>query len=1399
MMQSAQKPITQARNHHDYVNCETVERNIKSVNSAPVFSNFREKCDFHPDFLIFMERFMVFLNEQPEYHTLVKNPQVFSNSFSQNLTKTPKNLSNGEENVENSKETPALSIRSTEYLLPRGNLLEKSKNISEEKSGKILENSRTNRSIHSLGFHSSNQMKIRRPKFQNVKNSKILIKNPNNSNFLHNNLASSDEELGEISEFSDNYEDSQSSANYRRNSSNKISKNIRKIERIFSDDSDLSDILELYKCHYKAKKIKRKKISKRNNSESQKHVSFAIENEDIGNNPKRKAESRCEFSDVSEKRDQIGLNSIISELSLNSCSIKSSLEEITNRLNVLEKNSLEIKKKNSEDVNDKNLRGVGDESQIPPNDNVKQSTRNSKPKIANNNKSQTFTKSTNNETNEDKKFIENKKSTEKPEENSEVTLTNSGNSLPENYPTDEENSDRIPNIANENDAEPSDDFKPTDYPINGKYLVNCISSLSSELSKNINLLIKFSLIFPDQFQLPIISVCCENLNKLNINLNQINSNILLFITELSCSTVSESDELFRDRHILCTVSRKSFVENLNKIITKLMKYLIDILTVFQNIEFFHLEFRLMKQINLYLNFYKEILNKKLFDKFYDKNFLENFDYLTQDFIHINFKIKSKINKHAPKIQNLKKNVNSENKSENSNIFDNDKNKNIFKPTESKDTDNLSNNNSLINSNLKLKNFFDVELLTEFKIFFNEKCHKKLNDIIKKSFPKLFNDLNYKNDFDKFHEILFNKLYLIICDKTMKFLLGKSNNLSNLEFSGKHIFAAFLKFSNFITPLASSFLFQAVLSTFNSSFPSLNSATSLFEPLADFFSGPFATSFHSFFCSLIFSTVFSIHHAACPPELLSRLPPPSFFFAFFEQFSNSLQTLVDKKISNIFEIHQHKKSPQQNFIPNLTCKINQILTKSLYGEIFSSFFLKFPNNSQSFLPGSTAEERDLCISTIVNNIVKMQSELQTSDIEWITNQLKMDRNFTKLPNPIREDICNLYSKDSLFQLISTPITKQLTKHCRSFVDCLIGLPLPISKKPTDKESPCNTEERDKVQKPLTQNISNNNHVANNIQINFPSSVSTEQINQLLLMFKSLSQQSTVNSKISLPESEPKNNAEHLETIFILNGPTRNESPSKPKIVSGIENPLSDKPEIVEKEIMKDETTQPESSSVQTTKVDIENQISDPNKSETCKSNEISSPIPEAPSLQTTETDVEKQNLDSNDMGIPETKDNSDIILISDTPPSSPKYHAIETQSTDNITWTGTVEMFDIMNGSGTIKRIDNKPIFFTIMGIYPQSLFLMAVGASVSFTLCDKNDKIRGIVPRAHNIKVIVDELAPPQPICTLKKLDTLSIRRYFSQFVGDALWDSNHINTLVISLNTSVVPFIVKDCDTLTN
>jgi len=1132
--------------------------------------------------------------------------------------------------------------------------------------------------------------------------------------------------------------------------------------------------------------------TERTDKNHERSVSFSKQTDD---NPKQKRLSRFESSDISDERDKIGLNNLLSEISNSYSGINAAVMDISRRLCNLEKkrefseNSTTIieKQRILSDIEDDFrfytrkkpkhkskipiiVQSVNDKKNPPKTDSKNE---NSGPKSANN--------KTRNNINPDKK---------KQTEIKEIESNNK-------YPKTKEIESLIADEDLSDDKLPIAETDPEKYPTNGKYLVDGLASLSAEISKNFNLLISYSLLFPEQFDLPIFIENCENLNLLNINLNRINSNILLFLTEISCNTPSRNDNLFRIRHLINTISRKSFVDKLNKLIVDLIKFIIKIITIFQNIRIFEFEFKLFRQFNSYLFLFKDIIKHGAFEKFYDEKFLEIVDNLTRDFLYINFKIKNILNK------SKKRNLNTNDKSRIESIKEDENTNKTNKIIENSTNDELKkdlNNFDKISSNdfndfvkyftchhynvisekiinhfnnitlsnisnvyqnkdflINFEKFFNIDLKYTIIKFYSNNVYKKINDIFYKSFENFPNDHSIRTTLEKFHIEFLKKFYLQVCDGILNIILGKNNYLSELNFNNVFVFSVFSKFFAYIPHFVSSSLLFDAISVFNCLFPSLNSASSFFDSLNSLFSISLAPSFQLSLFSTLFSSVFSIFHSNSSKELVSSLPLFSFYHNFFLFFSNRSMNFIEKEITRILKLVENKPN---TFIPikHISKIINSHISKIIYGKIFLNIFVKFEISHESFQPTSSINIRNKTLSNILNCLLDDSSNFDNNITSYTTNLLREDLSLKSFDKQIMDSIFDYISNGLLLKCLLDSIGENLKTHCSSFITRVVGQPTVVpDTQPTQKDTSKLHSLNSYPQKSQTFTTNYNNTTINNFNINLPSSLSIDQIDNLLTAFRELSQHTC-----SSPSSQ---------TLLNVNSQSISENGSQ---MSYHNHPINENlPSVQVSNIMpyKNNMTLKSNTPPFSQSEDLFSQFT------LEESNSPSNHFTKLSSDENLSLLDEQENGCSSDFEqviITSPQKNSNVqIIIEDSPPTSP----IHTTTSPEITaLTGVVEMFDIWTGSGTIRRIDNKPVFFNISGIIPQSLFFITDGASVIFDQYEKRDKLNNIVTYARNIKYIHDEFAPPKTVSFITKLDILSKKRYINKVLGDAMYDSSVLN-----------------------
>jgi len=480
-----------------------------------------------------------------------------------------------------------------------------------------------------------------------------------------------------------------------------------------------------------------------------------------------------EISVPPDKPDQNGLNDFISEISTSISGVNAALGDIIRRIDRLEQTNSIPKIPVNNEILPKNKSNQNEQKQsdrIPRHPKI---TTTADPPPTDNPNRKSPDKNMKPDNPEDKSIMSNLKQSKKRKLQNEKSIEDNIDPV-----VDERHSNIAENLGNRSGQVPSN------YPGEEKYLVDCLSSLSGELTKNLNFLLKYSKLYPEQFLLPIYLTNCENLNDLNFNLNFINSNILILLTELSCNSPTENDKLFREIHLLSIMDRKSFLKKLNMIIAKLLEYLIKIFTIFQNIEIINFEFKLFKQFNKYSNISKEFIsNKNLHNKFYETDFIIFLDNLTRDFIYVNFKIKNKISKISKHVL-IDYNINKVNKL---NLPYQIKTKTVKSDFYlKKDFKKLNSSNNDFKINLQNK-FRSKEFTLKIKQFFSVNCNDYLNTIIKNSFPKLINNFDFKIKLEQFNEIFLFESHDILCHKSIEFLFGKLSKLSTATFNEVEFF------------------------------------------------------------------------------------------------------------------------------------------------------------------------------------------------------------------------------------------------------------------------------------------------------------------------------------------------------------------------------------------------------------------------------------------------------------------------------------------------------------------------------------------------------------------------------------------------------------------------------------
>lgn len=320
-------------------------------------------------------------------------------------------------------------------------------------------------------------------------------------------------------------------------------------------------------------------------------------------------------------------------------------------------------------------------------------------------------------------------------------------------------------------------------PYNSKYLMDCISSLSREILRNLNNFLKFSYTFPEEFTTPILNDKCQNLKELNLKVNNLNSNLLLFITEISCNTYQINDKLFRRRHSINTLNKKSFLNKLNKIIKDPIQIFIEFLDL--NFKLFTIEFKIAKQISFYLNRLQKIFQEKSFGKFFEMDFLKSLDKITSIFIRVNL--------------NFVKNFNQKLKS-----------KRKVNLKMSGDNNNFSKHNIVTNSD-QIRNFnefFSCDYKVHVIEFTKNIIARTLRNIILENFPSDRTGFKFNMLLDQFDIEIINNISFILSKKLIDFINNKSIKLNNLIFFKNSIFSSLLKFVRSIISISKSSFFKS---------------------------------------------------------------------------------------------------------------------------------------------------------------------------------------------------------------------------------------------------------------------------------------------------------------------------------------------------------------------------------------------------------------------------------------------------------------------------------------------------------------------------------------------------------------------------------------------------------------
>jgi len=465
--------------------------------------------------------------------------------------------------------------------------------------------------------------------------------------------------------------------------------------------------------------------------------------------------------------------------------------------------------------------------------------------------------------------------------------------------------------------------------------------------------------------------------------------------------------------------------------------------------------------------------------------------------------------------------------------------------------------------------------------------------------------------------------------------------------------------------------------------------------------------------------------------------------------------IEKEITRILK---HVENKPNKFVPikHVSKIINSHISKIIYDKIFLNIFVKFENLHESFKPTSSINIRNKALSNTLNCLLDDSSKFDNDITSYTTNLLREDLSLKSFDKQIIDSIFDYLSNGSLLKCLLDNMGEILKTHCSSFITRVVGKPTTAPDTQSTQKDTSNSPNT-YPQKSQTFTTNYNNTTINNFNINLPSSLSIKQIDNLLTAFRELSQHTcsspssqTLLNVNSQPISEngsqlSYHNPPINENLLSVN--VSNIMPSETDMTLKSNTPPSSQSEDLFSQFTFQESNSPTNHF--TSLSSVENPSLPDEQEKRCSS------------------DFE-QNI------IPPPQNNSTVqIIIEDSPPTSP----IHTTTSPEITaLTGVVEMFDIWTGSGTIRRIDNKPVFFNISGIIAQSLFFITDGASVIFDQYEKRDKLNNIVTYAHHIEYIHDELAPPKTVSFITKLDILSKKRYINKVLGDAINDSSVLN-----------------------
>jgi len=127
----------------------------------------------------------------------------------------------------------------------------------------------------------------------------------------------------------------------------------------------------------------------------------------------------------------------------------------------------------------------------------------------------------------------------------------------------------------------------------------------------------------------------------------------------------------------------------------------------------------------------------------------------------------------------------------------------------------------------------------------------------------------------------------------------------------------------------------------------------------------------------------------------------------------------------------------------------------------------------------------------------------------------------------------------------------------------------------------------------------------------------------------------------------------------------------------------------------------------------------------------------------------------------------VIEISDSPEKSDSKIPVAEE------WCGEIQSINKAKGSGWIRRRDNKPVFFHIDRVLPQTLVHLNVGLNVCFKVKETENKFDNLFGSvfviALEIHHVVDELKPLPTISPQNKLNLLFNKVYTKKIVGDLL------------------------------